>query len=117
MFNPGRVVLSGFIFLLSASLLFAQNGNPGDEASAMIGSVAQELADNIPLNYPLILDIRAGEWTPPLGFELRRILLEKGADLREAISSGNYDNFSLADSLAEGNAVILICCWWSIWHG
>lgn len=49
-----------------------------------LNDVSLELASRVDLGAPIFLEVRAGEWSSAIETNLRRILLEKGADIRES---------------------------------
>lgn len=48
-----------------------------------IGGIATSIVEQINTAEPIILDIRAGEWSQALATEIKRQLLTRGADIRE----------------------------------
>lgn len=75
--------------ILSCSFLSAANLNLEQKAV----DIVPILLDSLAFNSPVILDVRSGEWTPALERELRKCLLEKQVDVREAFL-GLLDNIN-----------------------
>ncbi|MDD2228872.1 MAG: hypothetical protein PHY48_05640 [Candidatus Cloacimonetes bacterium] len=57
--------------------------------------IASEIAKEIQTDEPIFLDLRAGEWTAPLIQDLSRILLSRGADLRDNPNALQIPEYSL----------------------
>lgn len=76
------------VLILSASLARAQI------SENKIPEIAQAIADEIITGEPIILDIRAGEWSQALATQIKRQLLEKDADIREATPKSHSPAFS-----------------------
>lgn len=69
------------LLLLSVLPLWA------NQREVEIRSLAAEIAALIDTEQPILLELRAGEWSLSLEAALRRELLAKGADLREKLES------------------------------
>ena len=66
-----------------------------------ITAISQSIVAQIITGEPVILDIRAGEWSQALANEIKRQLLIKGADIREA----GLGQHSPAIDYAQGDSV------------
>jgi hypothetical protein len=77
--NTGRIAFISALFMLLATAVHAEAVNPEQKAPEILSA----LADSLVFTYPVILDIRCGEWTSALERELRRKLLLRKADVRE----------------------------------
>ncbi|MBP7194506.1 MAG: hypothetical protein KBA79_01640 [Candidatus Cloacimonetes bacterium] len=65
-----------------------------------ITAISQSIAARVITGEPIILEIRAGEWSQALANEIRRQLLIQGADIREA----GLGQHSPAISYTEGDS-------------
>lgn len=65
-----------------------------------VTAISETIVGQIITGEPIILDIRAGEWSQALANEIKRQLLSKGADIREA----GLGQHSPAVSYAEGDS-------------
>ena len=80
------------MLVLGINMLFALTSAPE------VYEASQSIVDAIDLGEPIFLEIRAGQFTSVLTNEVKKQLLEKGADVREA----EMNHFSPAqDSLYE----------------
>jgi hypothetical protein len=53
--------------------------------------ISSRIAEMIAIEDPLVLDIQAGDLTSALDYRIRNLLLQKGADLREAVPNSPLD--------------------------
>ncbi|MDP3113747.1 MAG: hypothetical protein Q8M98_03125 [Candidatus Cloacimonadaceae bacterium] len=71
------------LFLILLATFFCANAN-ARLSHVELGDLSIELAARMDLREPMFLEVRAGEWSSALETNIRRILLEKGADVRES---------------------------------
>ena len=60
-------------------------------ATAEPDLISSQIAELIALDDPIVLDIQAGDLTSALDYRIRSLLLQKGADLREAVPNSPLD--------------------------
>ncbi len=84
------------LLFLSCLPLLAAAEHP--EAEPELISV--RIVELIDTGKPVILDIQAGDLTSELGYRIRRMLLDKGADLRET-EAGALDDIALQEAQAS----------------
>ena len=64
--------------------------------------ISSQIVNLIDLSVPIFLDIQAGDLTSELDYHIRRMLLEKGADIREWDSDNNpFYLPALSDSIPK----------------
>lgn len=68
------------LVLAFCNFLPAQELNQAQKVTEIIAA----LTDSLNLSEPVIPDVHCGEWTPDFERELRKVLLQKGADVRES---------------------------------
>lgn len=73
-----RQILCLLLFFALCPALFATNPTDGE-----MDKVSAEIAALINTDLPIFLEVRAGEWTSALTSGIKRLLLQKGADVRE----------------------------------
>jgi hypothetical protein len=78
------------LLLLLALLCFPLWGET-QYAGAEPNLISERIAELISLEVPLVLDIQAGDLTGALDYRIRTLLLQKGADLREAVPNSPLD--------------------------
>jgi hypothetical protein len=77
--------------LLACFALGARTIDPEQEAPNIIPA----LLDSLTFAAPALMDVRCGEWSPALDRELRKVLLERGVDVRETSLSLLEDNSAM----------------------
>jgi len=82
------------------SYLIANAIDPTSWQEVMLKDVAFAFAERIPLDRPLILDIRAGDLSSALSSELKAQLLERNADIRELLEQLSDQRSDLQDTLS-----------------
>jgi|GEM_PF-641229 len=93
-----KIVL--IILLMLGSYLIANAIDPTSWQEVMLKDVAFAFAERIPLDRPLILDIRAGDLSSALSSELKAQLLERNADIRELLEQLSDQRSDLQDTLS-----------------
>lgn len=88
------------LFALCPAFLAA---NPAD---GEVDKVSAEIAALIDTDLPIFLEVRAGEWTSALTNGIKRLLLQKGADVRERrvqdhLPAASIEDESLISSAQE----------------
>ena len=88
---------------LILGLLLWSSFAPALTLDAELADICHQIVNGITTDEPLILDIRAGEWSQALATEIKKLLLEQGADLREIMPRQHSPAFfdEESDSLDE----------------